>query len=243
MVIKNKVVFWDFDGTLVSFSSWRFEIVDVLNECDPGHHIDADQPRPFLRNGFPWHRPEEPHTHLANPDSWWKALEPLFARCYQGLGYSVERAAELAMRVREQILKPERFSLFEDTITVLAVLREAGWRHVILSNHVPELSDIVNGLGLSPYIDDCISSGATGYEKPNPQAFRLALALAGNPEQAWMVGDNMVSDIKGAEAVGIPAILVNVPHVHNNQVADIKDIRYQAADLTGVVKIIEENSR
>lgn len=231
MTAKNKVVFWDFDGTLISFSSWRFAIVDVLKECEPGHNINPDQPRLFLRDGFPWHRPEEPHTHLANPDSWWKALEPLFTRCYQGLGYSPERAAELATKVRGQILKPERYSLFEDTLTVLADLREAGWRHVILSNHVPELSEIIYGLGLSPYINDCISSGATGYEKPNPQAFKLALSKAGNPETAWMVGDNLLSDVRGAEAAGIPAILVHT--------ARPDGIKYHAQDLRGVAAIIK----
>jgi putative hydrolase of the HAD superfamily len=118
-----------------------------------------------------------------------------------------------------------------------------GWRHAIITNHMPELPGIVKALGLSPYIEFCVDSALTGYEKPHPQAFRLALTMAGNPEQVWMVGDNMVSDIKGAEAVGIPAILVNEPHVHTNQVADIRDIRYRAADLTGVVKIIRENSR
>jgi putative hydrolase of the HAD superfamily len=114
---------------------------------------------------------------------------------------------------------------------VLVALKKAGWRHVILSNHVPELSDIVNGLRLSPYIDDCISSGATGYEKPNPQAFKLAIFKAGNPETAWMVGDNLLSDIRGAEAMGIPAILVHIVKPDG--------IKYYAPDLRGAAAIIK----
>jgi putative hydrolase of the HAD superfamily len=239
----NKFVFWDFDGTLVTFNSWRPAIIEVLDEHEPGHDKDIEMVRPFLRDGFPWHSPETPHTHLNAPDDWWRAMELLFYQCYRGLGYTEARAAVLAPLVRQYMTKPERFTLYKDALGVLGQLQAGGWRHAIITNHMPELPNIVKALGLSPYIEFCVDSALTGYEKPNPQAFRLALALAGNPEQAWMVGDNMVSDIKGAEAVGIPAILVNVPHVHSNQVADIKDIRYQAADLTGVVKIIEENSR
>jgi putative hydrolase of the HAD superfamily len=241
--MMNKVIFWDFDGTLVPFTSWHLAVIDVLNECEPGHHIETEQIRPFLRDGFFWHRPEEPHLHLNNPDRWWQALEPLFIKCYQGIGYADKRAKELAGQVRQQMIKPERYSLYNDTIPVLSALKENDWKNVILSNHMPELPDVVEKLGLYRYIDLCITSAATGYEKPNTQAFLNALSLADNPTKVWMVGDNMVSDIKGAEAVGIPAILVNVPHVHSNQVADMKDIHYQAADLTGAVKIIEENSR
>lgn len=38
--------------------------------------------------------------------------------------------------------------------------------------------------------------------------FQLALAEAGDPHHVWMVGDNAVADVAGAQAVGIPAILV-----------------------------------
>jgi putative hydrolase of the HAD superfamily len=229
----NKVIFWDFDGTLVPFTSWRSAVIDVLNESDPGHSVDPEHIRPFLRDGFPWHKPEEPHHHLSHPDKWWQALEPVFIRCYQGVGYSGERAAALAGQVRKQMTKPQRYTLYEDTIPVLAALKEKDWRHVILSNHMPELPDIVRALGLSPYIDFCITSADTGYEKPNLRAFRNALSIVGNPETAWMVGDNIVSDIKGAEAAGIPAILVHA--------SPAEEAKYHAIDLVGVLKIIIEN--
>jgi putative hydrolase of the HAD superfamily len=235
----NKVIFWDFDGTLVPFTSWRLALMDVLNECEPGHDIDGEEVRPFLKDGFPWHLPQEPHPHLSVPDDWWRALEPLFVRTYKGVGFDTGRAEELARQVRNHMVKPQRYVLFEDTIPVLSSLKELNWRNVILSNHMPELPDIVKALGLSPYFDFCITSAATGYEKPNPQAFHLALERAGNPEKAWLIGDNVISDIQGAEAAGIPAILVHEPHVHSNQTLNMKDIRYYSSDLTGVIKIIE----
>jgi hypothetical protein len=44
--------------------------------------------------------------------------------------------------------------------------------------------------------------------KPHPDAFRMALRAAGAPRAVWMVGDNPIADVRGAEAMGIPAILV-----------------------------------
>lgn len=52
------------------------------------------------------------------------------------------------------------------------------------------------------------SSALTGYEKPHPQAFFQALDRLGCPETVWMIGDNLEADVLGAQAVGIPAILV-----------------------------------
>ena len=50
-----------------------------------------------------------------------------------------------------------------------------------------------------------------GFGKPDLRAFRCALAAPGvAPEEAWMVGDNLVWDICGAQQAGIYAIWINV---------------------------------
>ena len=51
-------------------------------------------------------------------------------------------------------------------------------------------------------------SAVTGYEKPHPEAFRLVLRRFGEPRERWMVGDNPHADVAGAQALGIPAVLV-----------------------------------
>ena len=63
-------------------------------------------------------------------------------------------------------------------------------------------------LGLDALVDVVWSSAVTGYDKPHPEAFRRALAELGWPSTVWMVGDNPRADVDGAEAVGIPAILI-----------------------------------
>jgi putative hydrolase of the HAD superfamily len=81
----------------------------------------------------------------------------------------------------------------------------------VVSNHVPELAQIVQGTGLGPWIDAVVSSAVVGYEKPHPAIFGVARAIAGDTEQVAMVGDNPAADIAGAIAAGIPALLVQHP--------------------------------
>ena len=79
---------------------------------------------------------------------------------------------------------------------------------MILSNHVPELPALVAALGLDDLVESIFTSAVIGYDKPHPEAFRHALRASGDPASRWMVGDNPVADVAGAEALGIPAVLI-----------------------------------
>ena len=102
---------------------------------------------------------------------------------------------------------------------------------MILSNHVPELPALVDALGLSALVDRVFSSAATGFEKPNPRAFEIALHECGSPGEVWMIGDNPVADMDGARSVGIPGILVR---------SDTPNGCRNAPDLTTVPAILAE---
>jgi len=203
-------VLWDFDGTLAFREGmWSGCLVEVLDQHEPGHVHCADDFRPSLRDGFPWYTPDVPHPDLGNPDRWWEPIEKLLARAYVRVGYESERARRLARLARLHFVDPHHgWRLFKDTGPTLERLRKEGWRHVVLSNHVPELPAIVDALGLGDLIDAVVNSAQTGYEKPHAEAFAAGRRAAGDPDEIWMVGDNPVADVAGAEAAGIPAILV-----------------------------------
>jgi len=203
-------ILWDFDGTLARRDGmWAGCLVEVLDEQEPGHGLQREDFRPALRNGFPWHRPDVPHPELDTADAWWAPIEVLLANAYTGAGYDGERARALARLARARYPDPAHsWHLFDDTLPVLEELRAAGFRHVVLSNHVPELDALVAALGLGGLVDAVVNSALTGYEKPHPEAFAAGRRAAGNPDALWMVGDNPVADVEGAEAAGIPAILV-----------------------------------
>ena len=206
----SRAILWDFDGTLAHRPGmWSGCLLETLDEHAAGHGVEPDRLGPLLRDGFPWHRPDVEHPELCEPDAWWRHLEALLGRAYEGVGIDHARALELARLVRARYVDSSRgWTLYDDTVPVLQQLRRNGWRHAILSNHVPELPSLVDGLGISALFDVVLTSAATGYEKPNRKAFELALERCGQPTEVWMVGDNPVADVEGAEAAGIPAILV-----------------------------------
>ncbi len=206
-------ILWDFDGTLgYREGGWSGTVLEVLRQEFPNHPATVEQIHPLLQEGFPWHAPERSHPHLSEPDRWWAALHPVFEKAFVALGVGSSLAGRLASYVREVYLRLHRWRLFDDSLVTLERLSRRGWRQVLLSNHVPELSLILRHLGIRSFFAGIWNSAETGYEKPHPQAFRQVMDAIGTAEVVWMVGDNFQADIAGAAAQGIPGILVRKPH-------------------------------
>lgn len=209
----SRVILWDFDETLAHRpGKWRGAMVAALDALCPGHGMTADTIGPRLRSGYPWHRPHEPHPELCDGAAWWARMEAIMARVFVDVGAPPALAPALARLAHERYVDAASYRLYDDTLPALRRLSDAGWRHVIVTNHVPELPAIAEALGLSSHVADVVCSAATGYEKPHPEAFSIARRRAGNPSLLWMIGNSYSSDVLGAEACGIPAILVRSSH-------------------------------
>lgn len=209
----SRVIFWDFDGTLAYRpNEWRGCLIEVLDQYEPGHGITTETIRPHLQAGFPWHRPDLPHPELSDPETWWARVQSILATGLRAEGIPHLRSEEIARIFRLRYINGTiGWTLSPEVVSVLTRLSNEGWHHVILSNHVPELPDIVDGVGLGALVENVISSATTGYEKPHPEMFALARKLSGEPQKIWMIGDNPQADVEGARAAGIPAILVQHP--------------------------------
>ncbi len=159
---------WDFDGTLARRQGmWTGAVLDAALHRVPHKQISADEIRPHLSSGFPWHKPEEEHYHLGSGSAWWKQLEPVFAHALTSAGVEPLIAAEIAQSVRAQYLRPDAWQLLDGAADVLSELAKSGWSHLLISNHVPELEDLVKELGIHPQFDQIFSSANLGVEKPN----------------------------------------------------------------------------
>ncbi len=61
--------------------------------------------------------------------------------------------------------------------------------------------------GLDEYFDYVVTSEEAGHDKPHKKPFEIALKkLNFSPEKVWMIGDNPISDMIGAENLGIKKI-------------------------------------
>jgi putative hydrolase of the HAD superfamily len=100
--------------------------------------------------------------------------------------------------------------LFSDVQDTLVRLRSRGIRLGVLSNFPPHLEETLKLHGIHGYFDFYVVSSLVGMEKPDPAIFELAIERAGVPkEEILYVGDNVDDDIRGARAVGLPAILID----------------------------------
>jgi putative hydrolase of the HAD superfamily len=228
----DKIIFWDFQGTLAQ-NDWMFSkaLYKVLIENDASSEISVDDIKKEPMKWFPWQDYDKEYIHLSDSSAWWKNAENIFIECYRSLGLMEEEAIIFGKQVREELIKIDEFILYEDTIETLNYFKKKGYANIILSNHIPELPEIVQGLGLLPYIVECISSANVGYEKPNPKIYKYALERYKYPREVWMVGDSILADVRGPEKIGIKGVLVRSKRE--------SDIKYYSSNLTGLKEIIK----
>lgn len=205
----RSAVFWDFDGTLASREgNWSAAVLSSLDRLDRFHAVQLDDIKSVLHQGFPWHAPGEGHAHLDTADKWWAHLGAVITRALVSVGVDRRTAAAAAVEVRDEYLDPRAWTVLSGVPEALGILTTHHFENYILSNHVPELPVLVGRLGLSDYFTGIISSAHSGWEKPNPRAFRYARELAQQPTMCIMIGDNPVADYEGAQAAGFDAYLI-----------------------------------
>ncbi len=102
------------------------------------------------------------------------------------------------------------FEVFDDSIVVLAELKQRGLKLAVISNWDYSLHRVLASLSLSGFFDVVIASLEEGVEKPDPALFRLALERLGvSAEEALHVGDDPLDDVEGARRVGMKALLLD----------------------------------
>ena len=133
-------------------------------------------------------------------------------------GAGVHASEELASKVWKWVRKiPNDLVLYDDCIPALRILKNQDLTIGLLSNLRRDLSELIEKLDLTPYVDFAISSQEVGAEKPHPPIFLAALTRAKvSQEEAIHVGDQYNSDIKGALGVGMRALLLDRSNTDTN---------------------------
>ena len=117
----------------------------------------------------------------------------------------------------------ENFELYDDALPTLRAVREHGFRLALISNTSRNLDEFVAHHEID--VDAVITSRLHGKMKPHPTIFRSVLALLDvAPHEAVMVGDSLGDDIGGAQALGMPAVLIDRLGLNSAQVTAIRGL-------------------
>jgi putative hydrolase of the HAD superfamily len=143
---------------------------------------------------------------------------------------------ELAERFRVE--RKNHPFVYPDTFHVLNLLRD-DYVLVLLTNGSPQLQHIKLQMTeeLVPYFEEIIISGAIGKGKPDTAMFLHALdRLSLKKEEVIMVGDNLMTDILGANRTGIRNVWINR---HDRDQGDIRP-DYEIKELSELLDILKQ---
>lgn len=210
-------VLFDWGGTIVRDDAVRFSapsaaVASYARKCLEVTLQPADIER-AIQAVLPEYRPGETETapHLS------RVLGQAFTWLGLAVGADdVEACARLFFDEATQGLQ-----VYDDARALLASLRYRGFSAGVVTNAIFPASLFapkVSQLGLSGYLDTFVSSADLGLAKPSPGPFHKALTDLGlGPEEVLFVGDTMETDIVGARAAGMRAVLLERSGVAENR--------------------------
>ncbi|MHA1833632.1 MAG: HAD family hydrolase, partial [Candidatus Baldrarchaeia archaeon] len=104
----------------------------------------------------------------------------------------------------------QRIKPYPDVVPVLEFLKKRGYRLGIISDGLIDVQlNRIRALKLEKYFDMFTFSEEVGKNKPALEIFQLALRKANcSPSEAVMVGDNVKTDIVGANRIGMISIWI-----------------------------------
>jgi HAD superfamily hydrolase (TIGR01549 family) len=140
-------------------------------------------------------------------------LPAVALRAYEEAGITVDAD------VLDELLRIEQEAWWRgarvdpEAVPLLDFFRNRGIRTGVCSNapyRARSLHDQVAFLGLDSHLDAVTFSSEVGWRKPSTRMFDAALrALGTSADRTVMVGDREATDIAGAHAAGMRAVLIN----------------------------------
>jgi putative hydrolase of the HAD superfamily len=246
-----KYILWDFDGTLgYRDGMWSGTLYSLLSKNNITNisleniepYLDRnslEKMRPYLgknftSKGLTWHFPEQSHKELFGTKTWLEYYAFHFKNIFQELGLDETISKKMSKEVINEFMDMAKWHLFNDVIDTFNNLDDNIYQNIIVSNHVPELEKIIEGLNIKNYFHGIYSSGNIGYEKPNPKIYEYVLKDKNiDKTDCIIIGDNYDADITGGLNMGIKSILVRVENTNNYEYysKNFKDIIQKINDL------------
>jgi len=203
-----KAILFDMDGTILNYEvkpeeAWKeacripaertglFETERLLSSIDE------------IREWY-WSDPERLRAGRLNL---FEARKTIVRIALEKIGFTnegiVDEVATIYWHLREGSI---RFP--QDTEETLREIGNKGIKLGLLTNGAADMQMTkIRKFGLAKYFGVCLIEGEVGCGKPDPKIYETALGkLQVKTEKTWMVGDDLIADIDGAQRVGIFSI-------------------------------------
>lgn len=152
-------------------------------------------------------------THDPSPGQPAPEIRAILAQAFTWLGWPAAAGDVEAAARRFFDTSCHSQHVYDDARAILASLKYRGYRIGVVSNTIfpgAYWRPLLNSLGLAGYIETFVSSADLGIAKPDPSPFRRALAdLQLERHEAIFIGDTLATDIAGARAAGLRAVLLD----------------------------------
>lgn len=240
-----KAVFFDLDDTLCDdTAAWReCALRAARHGASLNPKIDAER----LAESF-----------LSISERYWMSLDYMmetrgllelrtgqFRQALHEIGSPRDDQAAIEMARLYGAIRSKDIALFPDVATTLEALRARGMKLACITNGLAATHEAkVVHLGLDSLCDHVLIADRIGHFKPDPRIFERALELCDcAPNEAIMVGDDLIRDVGGAQSAGILACWFNphrrtrkpsdpVPYGEFSQISEILDDMYLSSQAT-----------
>ena len=212
-----KAVFFDLYGTLAGFSPSRYEIqsaacrqfgITLKEQGTLRGYGDADAFMTRQNATFPLRDMDGEEIY-----EFFKKYE---RKVIYGSGVDVdlETAGQIWRAVRAI---PYDMVIFDDVVHNLVNLKNRGLILGLISNMNSPGQELLKKFELEKHMDFAVTSYEVGTEKPHPKIFERALRLSrSSGNESVHVGDQIGSDVDGAERAGILPVLLDRDRNHTS---------------------------
>lgn len=203
------VLLFDLDDTILDLSNTARQLwAGMCRRFAPGLRPGTDPEALFAAvreagDRF-WHDAESRRWGIFDLDRARRVIvAEAFSRTGAGSGTAAFEFADTFSRERIDSIEP-----FPGAIPTLESLRRRGVRLGLVTNGKSKTQrEKIERFDLAQHFDVIAVEEEFGVGKPDVRVFRFALShLGAGAADAWMVGDNLETDVAGAQGAGIHAI-------------------------------------
>ena len=203
------VILFDLDDTLISFEGVSDIAWDKCREDfieTGGTPFSKEDLLKTIQVKRKWHW-SDPQRHKTARENMKQARRDIVSLALMDLGVTqtdlINKLADTYSDYQNELI-----CLHPNTTDTLNVLKTIGVRMGLITNGTSEgQREKLRRFSLTDYFEIVLIDQELGFGKPDVKVYRHALALLHlRPQDAWMVGDNLIWDVQAPQSRGIYSI-------------------------------------